>query len=134
LAQRVRERVGWRVDHIAPAGDPAAADALEEAANAADALCASAGEILLIHGDFQEKNVVLRADGAPVVIDPLPCLGERAFDAALAALTSRSGLSRDRFIARICAQVGCDAARVDAWASVLLAIIGAEHVTPAAGG
>ena len=129
LAERIRQRVEVRVDHLSAAGDPAAAVLLDEAAGAADGLCASACETALIHGDFQEKNLVLRADGELVVIDPLACRGERAFDAALAALTSRSGLSRDLFIERISARAGCAAERVRAWAAVLPAIIGAEHVT-----
>jgi streptomycin 6-kinase len=129
LAERIRERVKWRVDYVSSRELRPALGDLDAAAIGADRLCASAGETILIHGDFQEKNCILGADGEMVVIDPLPCLGERAFDVALAALTSRSGLPRPDFVERMSARVACDAGRVFAWAALLPAIIGAEHVT-----
>ncbi|MFI2612416.1 aminoglycoside phosphotransferase family protein [Kitasatospora sp. NPDC018619] len=68
---------------------PAAAGARQlvaEALDTARGLARSAGESLLLHGDFHHGNV-LAADRAPwLAIDPRPLAGERAFDLARLAL------------------------------------------------
>jgi len=46
---------------------------------AARALCATAGQTVLLHGDFLDKNL-LRARHGYVAIDPLPQLGDPCAD------------------------------------------------------
>ncbi|MEU1423240.1 aminoglycoside phosphotransferase family protein [Kitasatospora sp. NPDC005751] len=67
-------------------GAAEAAPLVTEALAAAEGLCASADEEVLLHGDFHHGNV-LAADRAPwLAIDPRPLVGERAYDLARLAL------------------------------------------------
>jgi streptomycin 6-kinase len=127
MADRIRELVRWRTDYLTWKGQPPETRSWRRALLAADRLCASASEQILLHGDFQRKNIVVDGAGELVVIDPLPCIGERAFDVALTALTSRSGMPISAFVERMNRTIKCDPQRVLKWVPVLSATIGPEH-------
>jgi streptomycin 6-kinase len=42
-------------------------------------LCASAGQAVLLHGDFLDKNLLWRGVGY-LGIDPIPCIGDPCAD------------------------------------------------------
>jgi streptomycin 6-kinase len=73
----------------------------------------------LLHGDLENKNILRCGKRGLVAIDPLPCIGDPAYDAGywLASAVDQGG--RDEASIRLSASLGLDPARVRAWAAVV---------------
>jgi streptomycin 6-kinase len=76
----------------------------------------------LLHGDFQAKNLLAGAGGAVRVIDPLPCLGDPAFDAATWCVLTLSAAPVGARVDRIARALDSDAAPIAEWAALLCAL------------
>lgn len=76
---------------------------------------------VLVHGDFQPKNLLRGPGGSLHAIDPLPCLGDPAFDAATWCVLSSSPAP---IAERVDAMAACGwaAADVAQWAALLCAL------------
>lgn len=83
-------------------------------------LTSSASSQVLLHGDFDDRNLLVCERQGLVAIDPLPCAGDPAYDAAYwAHANGRSGRrERQRAIA---AELGLDPGRVRRWGTVVAA-------------
>lgn len=93
---------------------------LGDAEQRAVALAQSARGRNLVHGDAQDKNLLLSDPGGTLVaIDPEPSAGDRHFDPALWALTHRPGLGVGKRCALLAELLGLDAARLWDWCLVL---------------
>jgi streptomycin 6-kinase len=75
-------------------------------------------DAVLLHGDFDERNLLRCELRGMVAIDPLPAVGDPAYDAAYWAHANRRPGKRERVeaIARV---LGFDAARVRRWGAVI---------------
>lgn len=76
----------------------------------------------LLHGDFQAKNLLRGPGGEPYAIDPLPCLGDPAFDAASWCVLTPSRAPIAERVEAIAAAYAGDPAAVAAWAELLCAL------------
>jgi streptomycin 6-kinase len=76
----------------------------------------------LLHGDFQTKNLLVGGDGAPRAIDPLPCLGDPAFDAATWCVLESSPVPVDVRVDQIARELGLAAGRIADWAQLVGAL------------
>jgi streptomycin 6-kinase len=90
-----------------------------------------ATEHVLVHGDAVPPNVLRAGDGLRV-IDPRPCLGERAYDAGYWSIFSGYGCDARSNVALLARELGLDEARVLAWAwglavNRLLQIVDSTH-------
>ncbi|WP_152364659.1 aminoglycoside phosphotransferase family protein [Microlunatus speluncae] len=89
------------------------------------ALSAGGTAEVLLHGDFHHDNI-LAAEREPwLAIDPLPMLGDPAYDAVQFLLFRKGDLAEpavewDRVISRFCGLLGVEAERVKAWMFVRL--------------
>jgi streptomycin 6-kinase len=75
---------------------------------------------VLLHGDFQHPNVLSASRRPWLVIDPLPMLGDPAYDAVQYLLFRKGDLADPEtewagVIARFCGLLNVDAERVKAW-------------------
>lgn len=77
----------------------------------------SAPPNVLLHGDFDERNLLLCARRGLCAIDPLPCAGDPAYDAAYWVHGNRRPGRRARLDALV--QLGFDRTRVRDWAAVI---------------
>jgi streptomycin 6-kinase len=73
---------------------------------------------VLVHGDFDERNLLLCARRGLCAIDPLPCVGDPAYDAGYWVHGNRRPGRRARLDAIVAAS-GLDRARVRDWAAVV---------------
>ena len=55
-------------------------DCMEVGLDACDALPAKAPNVVVLHADLYRENVLWDAHGQPVLIDPLPMIGDAGFD------------------------------------------------------
>jgi len=93
---------------------------LDDAEERAVALAQAAGGRGLVHGDAQDKNLLLSdSDGTLVAIDPEPSVGDRHFDPALWALTHRPGVGVRERCAALASLLALDEARLWDWCLVL---------------
>lgn len=93
---------------------------LGDAEERAVALAQSASGRNLVHGDAQDKNLLLSdPDHTLIAIDPEPSAGDRHFDPALWALTHRPGVGVRERCALLAELLGLDAARLWDWCLVL---------------
>ncbi len=76
----------------------------------------------LLHGDLQAKNLLEGADGAVRAIDPLPCIGDPAFDAATWSVLCASPEPIGARVERIARALACDPAPIGEWAALLCAL------------
>jgi len=110
---RARGMAGQRQEWIT-------AQDLDDAEQRAVALAISAGDRGLVHGDAQDKNLLLSdLGGTLVAIDPEPSVGDRHFDAALWALTHRPGVGVRERCALLAGLLALDATRLWEWCLVL---------------
>jgi streptomycin 6-kinase len=77
---------------------------------------------VLLHGDLQAKNLLAAADGTVRAIDPLPCIGDPAFDAATWSVLSASPEPIGARVERIARALGADPAPIARWAALLCAL------------
>jgi streptomycin 6-kinase len=93
---------------------------LDDAEHRAVALALSARDRGLVHGDAQDKNLLVSEPGGTLVaIDPEPSAGDRHFDPALWALTHRPGVGVRERCAVLADLLGLDATRLWEWCLVL---------------
>jgi streptomycin 6-kinase len=96
------------------------ADALDAAERWAVELARSAARRTAVHGDAQNKNLLVDgASGALVAIDPEPSVGDPHFDAALWALTHRPGVGVRERCAVLAGLLDLDEARLWSWCRAL---------------
>lgn len=111
--------------NYAAAAAPFERSLLDDALRLVDELRGSARESVILHGDFHHANILTAGRESWLAIDPLPQVGERAFDAVM-FLMFRKGCMTDpvrewqRAIVRFCDLVGVDAERAKAWMFVRL--------------
>ncbi len=74
-------------------------------------------QAVLLHGDFDERNLLVCARRGLCAIDPLPCTGDPAYDAAYWVHGNRRPGRRARLDA--IAAFGFDQARVRDWAAII---------------
>jgi len=92
------------------------ARALDDAERRAVELARTAARRVPVHGDAQNKNLLLDGvGGALVAIDPEPSLGDPHFDAALWALTHRPGDGVRERCAMLAGLLDLDEARLWSW-------------------
>ncbi len=72
---------------------------------------------VLLHGDFDERNLLVCSRRGLCAIDPLPCTGDPAYDAAYWVHGNRRPGRRARLDALV--ELGFDRARVRDWAAVI---------------
>ena len=72
---------------------------------------------VLLHGDFDERNLLVCARRGLCAIDPLPCAGDPAYDAAYWVHGNRRAGRRARLDALV--DLGFDRTRVRDWAAVI---------------
>lgn len=83
-------------------------------------LAGTARRACVVHGDAQNKNLLLDGAGSRLVaIDPEPSLGDMHFDAALWALTHRPGEGVAERCALLADLLGLDADRLWSWCRAL---------------
>jgi streptomycin 6-kinase len=74
---------------------------------------------MLLHGDLESKNILRCNRRGLVAIDPLPCIGEAAYDPAYWLAFAVEEERRDVYAAELAARLGLDAVRVRMWADVI---------------
>jgi streptomycin 6-kinase len=74
----------------------------------------------LVHGDAQDKNLLIDESSLLVAIDPEPGAGDRHFDPALWALTHRPGQGVRERCSMLADLLNLDAARLWSWCLVLI--------------
>lgn len=84
----------------------------------ADQLDRDAPAPVLLHGDFDERNLLVCSRRGLCAIDPLPCAGDPAYDAAYWVHGNRRPGRRARLDA-VVAATGLDRDRVRDWAAVV---------------
>jgi streptomycin 6-kinase len=101
--------VAWRIDD-AERGGRASPHKIKWARATAERLFGDAPPPVLVHGDFDERNLLVCAHRGLCAIDPLPCAGDPSYDAGywvhgnrrpgrrarLDAITEATGLPRER--------------------------------------
>ncbi len=73
---------------------------------------------MLLHGDFDERNLLVCASRGLCAVDPLPCVGDPAYDAAYWVHANRRSGRRAR-LEGILAATGLPRGRVRDWAGVI---------------
>lgn len=121
LTERVGQMFAWaeRMDQ-----DYVPVDTLRRCARAALALAELPPRRVIVHGDLQPKNL-MRRGGDLVAIDPIPGVGDGAFDLALWSLTAPGYRDAPRRAARVAEAVGYDPERAIAWTRSLAAVVAA---------
>ena len=103
------QRQGWITAHD-----------LDDAEQRAVALAQATRDRDLVHGDAQDKNLLVSEPGGTLVaIDPEPSVGDRHVDAALWALTHRPGVGVRERCAALASLLELDATRLWEWCLVL---------------
>ncbi len=82
LEANLARRVTWAAARFAESGDDDAARDLVAAEKLLGELIADDSSRVLLHGDYQPKNLIVSPEGLRVV-DPLPVVGPEIFDLAL---------------------------------------------------
>jgi streptomycin 6-kinase len=115
---------------ISTAGDEAGARSAAEAlelrprlelarARAAELLSSWDGDDVLLHGDLENKNVLSCGRRGLVAVDPAPCIGDPAYDAAYWVAAAVAASARDDASTSLAELLGLDPARLRAWAAVV---------------
>lgn len=120
----VWESLEWRMEGAVSRndrGEHPGRDQLDAAIDTIANLLDTTEDQVLLHGDYQSKNILFTAAG-PHAIDPIPCIGDRHYDMALWVATA------DHSIESIltAADLSGDTARFAAWAWAL-AVIEQRH-------
>lgn len=80
------------------------------------------GPSVMCHGDLLSKNVLISDDRGLLAIDPNPCAGPQAYDAAQWAVTETPVADAPRRAAAVAAALGIPADDVLSWVRVLTAV------------
>ncbi len=112
LGELVRRRIA-RALAEGRASETKAAWALAKVAD----LERSSQPVVLLHGDFDERNLLVCDRRRLCAIDPLPCAGDPAYDAAYWVHGNRRPGRRARLDALV--RLGFDCTRVRDWAAVI---------------
>jgi streptomycin 6-kinase len=89
---------------------------------AADLAGAHWGSPITCHGDLSIKNILVSDDRGPLVIDPNPCAGHLAYDAAQWALTQTPVAEAPQRAAAVAAALGIPTDDMQRWVGVLVAV------------
>lgn len=73
----------------------------------------------LLHGDLENKNILHCGKRSLVAIDPLPCIGEAAYDAGYWLASAVAAESRDAIAHTLGHALQLDPVRLRAWASTV---------------
>ncbi|HWN00583.1 MAG TPA: aminoglycoside phosphotransferase family protein [Streptosporangiaceae bacterium] len=123
LGDVVEERIATARKEAAarsPTEDNGLRPRLERAREVAATLLGSRpGRPALLHGDLEDRNILTCARRGLVAIDPVPCLGDPAYDAAYWAVEGQAGQPARWRAERIAAHLGLDPHRVLRWAAVV---------------
>jgi streptomycin 6-kinase len=112
LAETVQRRVGRAVEE----GRASRTKATWATAKAAE-LESEPHRIALLHGDFDERNLLVCSRRGLCAIDPLPCVGDPAYDLGYWVHGNRRPGRRARLDALVA--LGFDRGRVRDWAAVV---------------
>lgn len=96
----------------------ASAEQVARAMRKVDELEAARVQDVLVHGDFDERNLLACDRRGLAAIDPLPCVGDPAYDAAYWAHANRRPGVRERRLA-IAEAAGLDERRVRLWGEIV---------------
>jgi streptomycin 6-kinase len=113
LEEVARERVLQAVEQ-----ERASEDDGDAALDEIERLAGSTRQSVLLHGDFDERNLLRCTVRGLAAIDPLPAAGDPAYDAAYWAHANRRPGGRERADG-IAAALGLDPERVHAWRAVI---------------
>ncbi len=122
LAELVEERVAT-ADKEAFARSPAEAESLAPTlrrarAEAHELLTSVNGDPVLLHGDLEPRNILRCAHRGIAAIDPIPCVGDAAYDAAYWAVEGTPDGLADR-IASLGRCASLDPERILRWSTVI---------------
>lgn len=129
-AERLPRLVTVVESQIATAGEEAAARSGEEATalqphlerareRASVLLACQTDAPVLLHGDLENKNILRCDKRGLVAIDPLPCVGDRTYDAGYWLSCAIDESERDTVAVKLASAVGLDATRIREWARVV---------------
>jgi len=90
---------------------------LGDARSAAERLCASTEQPVLLHGDFLDKNV-LSSGGSYLAIDPIPCIGDPCSDVGFFAAGHPPATGILHRADAIAALMSLDRRRARRWAAI----------------
>jgi streptomycin 6-kinase len=124
LAEVIEER-------LAIAGAEAAARSAAESAalaprlqraqiSARELLSGYAGPSVLLHGDLEQRNVLRCQRRVLAAIDPMPCIGDPAYDAAYWAAEGRETVGVAQRCQSLAVHMRLDPVRVRRWASIIM--------------
>lgn len=120
-------RATWAHEHATAANSAGLHSLITSAQALADVALEHTTNRILVHGDLAAKNLLRGRDG-PQIIDPMPAIGEREFDAALWAANQDGDTIFERI--RQLWDLGFDYPKLLTWTSVLAALelrIGQRH-------
>jgi len=122
LADLVEERIATAGDEAfarSPAEAESLAPTLGRVRAEADALLTSfKDDPVLLHGDLEPRNILQCAQRGIVAIDPIPCVGDPAYDVAYWAIEGSPDGLEDR-IATLATCALLDRERIERWATVI---------------
>jgi streptomycin 6-kinase len=132
LERIVRARLASCRDDLSVRRDPRLRRSISNASQIAERLLTSSpsAEHVVLHGDFYPANLMARGSAA-LAIDPNPCIGDRAFDAATWALDYNRAEDALLRAERLAARCKLDADRVADWMLVIAAATTVSSGRPA---
>jgi streptomycin 6-kinase len=77
------------------------------------------GPCVLVHGDLEQRNVVRCQQRGLAAIDPTPCIGDPAYDAAYWAADGQRTIGLEQRCHALARRASLEASRVLRWASVI---------------
>lgn len=86
---------------------------------AGELLADFAGPGVLVHGDLEYRNILRCQRRGLAAIDPAPCIGDPAYDAAYCAAEGQPAVGLERRCQALAVHASLDASRVLRWASII---------------
>jgi streptomycin 6-kinase len=86
---------------------------------AAELLGGFAGPGMLVHGDLEQRNIVRCQRRGLAAIDPMPCVGDPAYDAAYWAADGQQAADLEQRCHALARHASLDPGRVLRWASII---------------
>jgi streptomycin 6-kinase len=77
------------------------------------------GPCVLVHGDLEQRNIVWCQQRGLAAIDPTPCIGDPAYDAAYWAAHGQHAVGLERRCHALALHASLDPSRVLRWASII---------------